>query len=280
MFVFFFFSFLPKHYRTKPFQYLTNILNNDDSGGLSSFLMKKRWCTMAGAYCQTNDLFTLLNFRMDLTDDGFRHLDEVIEAIFSYLKFLRQTGPNERLFREYQTIAANQFRFANEFRADFTVWDLVKNLRVYSPKDVLNGERLFFEYDPVAIQQAIDVLNTRTFNIMVTARQKYDENVQFDLKEEWMGTEYTERNMPEKWISLWNNAQPLEEFFLPAPNPFIADDFTIFYDKNHPVPKYPTKTFENDVGELWFRQDDKFLLPDAYCNFYFTTPLALSTTKK
>lgn len=228
----------------------------------------------------SNTMFCLFTLSIHLTDDGFQHIDEILEAVFSYLRLLKQAGPSETLFREIASIEENTFRFASERDAIDNVEDLVINLKHYPSKYLLTGDSLFFDYDPVAIQAATNALNTRTFNIMITSIHKYDDNVQYELNEKWFGTEYTERDMPEKWITLWNNAKPFEEFTLPAPNPFIADDFTIFYDKTAPVPKHPTKILENDVCELWFRQDDKFLLPNAFCNFYLMTPLVLSSVDK
>lgn len=83
--------------------------------------------------------------------------------------------------------------------------------------------------------------------------------------------------MPEKWISLWKNATPLPEFALPEPNPFIADDFTILHQEGRTIPMHPTKILDNNLCELWFRQDEKFLLPTACYNFYFMTPNAIET---
>lgn len=270
--------YLKQHYRTKPFECIAKVLECNTNGSLSSYLVNKRWCSSLSSYCRTKDSLSFFSIDVTLTNEGFQHLDDVMEATFAFLKFQKKCGPNEQLFREYQTIAANIFHFAVEKEREVT--ELASNLRHYSLKDVLTGDSLFFEYDAAAIERAIDALNTRTFNIIVAAQSKYDENIQFELKEQWFGTEYSEVDPPHKWSLAWENVQPYKEFSLPAPNPFIADDFTIFYDANHPVPTYPTKILENDVCELWFRQDDKFLLPEAHCNFYFTTPHAFSSTKK
>lgn len=250
-----------------------------------SYLRKKLWavelvCGIDASGFGSNTMFCLFTISIHLTDDGFPHIDEILDAVFSYLRLLKQVGPNEQLFREIASIEENTFRFANERDAIDNVEDLVINLKHYPSKHLLTGDSLYFDYDATAIQAAIDVLNTRTFNVMITSTHKYDDNVLYELKEKWFGTEYSERQMPEKWIALWNDAKPLDIFTLPAPNPFIADDFTIFYNKERPVPKYPTRILENDVCELWFRQDDKFLLPYAYCNFYFITPLVLSSVDK
>lgn len=272
-------------YKTKPYHYLSFILGYEGEGSVLSYLRKKLWAVelVAGIDASgfgSNSMFSLFTLSIHLTDDGFLHIDEVLDAVFAYLRLLKQVGPSEQLYREIATIEENTFRFASERDAIENVEDLVINLKHYPSKYLLTGDSLFFEYDAATIQAAIDALNTRNFNIMITSTHKYDENVQYELKEQWFGTEYTERKVPDKWISLWENAKPLDGFTLPAPNPFIADDFTIFYDKENPVPKYPTKIFENDVCELWFRQDDKFLLPYAHCYFYLTTPLVLASTEK
>lgn len=207
-------------------------------------------------------------------------MKKVLESIFSYIRFLAHIGPNERIFREIQTVENASFRFSVERDPIENAETIVENMKKYPPKHVLNGDCLYFEYDPNAIQEIIDYLNTPKFNITISSTRLYDNEVNYDLKEDWFGTEYCERDMPEKWIKQWENVKPYTDFFLPAPNPFIADDFTIFYDKNTILPKYPIKVLENDICELWHRQDDKFLLPHAYYNFYFISPSALSSTKK
>jgi len=61
---------------------------------------------------------------------------------------------------------------------------------------------------------------------------------------------------------------------LPAPNPFIPDDFTI---------KQPTEKFTSTVPillrsdnkmKLWFKQDTTFKLPRAVLNFEINSPVA------
>lgn len=157
---------------------------------------------------------------------------------------------------------------------------MLKILKLYPSKYILFGESFLFEYNPEAIQKIIDELNTRKFNIMITSTRRYNENVMYESTEPWFGTVYTEMDMPAKWISLWENVKPFTDFTLPEPNPFIPDDFTIFCNDGNIVPKYPIKILENDLCELWFRQDDKFLLPTACYNFHFMTPNAKSSIDK
>lgn len=86
--------------------------------------------------------------------------------------------------------------------------------------------------------------------------------------------------MPAKWLELWRDSKPFDEYKLREKNPFVPDDFTILYDNSKTVPKYPVKIYENDICELWHRQDDKFLLPKACVRLYFLSPFAVSTARK
>lgn len=274
-----------KNFKTKPDQYISYILGYEGEGSLMSYLRKKLWAVdlVAGtddSGLGSNSLLSLFSVVIHLTDDGFDHLDDVLSAFFSYVKLLQSEGPNEELFRQIQQIEATAFKFATERSALDNVEDLVIGLKQYPPKYVLNGDTLYFEYDPAAIQAFIVQLNTRRFNVMITSKRQYDKELTYDSVEPWFGTKFAERDMPAQWIQLWNDAKPLSEFTLPQSNPFIADDFTIFYNDGDVIAKYPTKILQNDVCELWYRPDDKFLLPTACYYFYFISPLPMASLKK
>lgn len=260
-------------------------MGNEGKGSLLSYLRKKLWAVDLGAGTESSGmgstkLLSMFTISASLTDDGFDHLDDVLEAIFSYLKLLQLAGPKESIFREIQNIEENAFRFSHERDALNNVEDLVISLKQYPPKYILTGDNLFFEYDADAIKQVIDEINSRKFNIMITSTRRYNDSVTYESTEPWFHTKYTEMDMPEKWVTLWRNAKPFAEFTLPEPNPFIADDFAILHKEGSVVPKYPTKILDNDLCELWFRCDDKFLLPTAVYNFYFMTPHAVSSIEK
>lgn len=272
-------------YKTKEYSFLSSIIGWEGRGSLLSYLRKKLWATGLSAGLDdtgagTNSLFSTFGIHITLTDDGVEHLDDVIDALFAYLRLLKHAGPNQKLYLENARIEENSFRFTKEQDAAENVQELIDSLRLYAPKDILTGDSLYFEYNRELILKAIDHLNTRRFNLMISSSHKYDVNILFEQVEEWFGTEFSEREMPEKWIRSWNSTQLYPDLTLPESNSYIAEDFTIFYDKSTPAPKYPAKIFESDVCELWFRQDDKFLLPHANFNFYFISPLSVNSIEK
>jgi secreted Zn-dependent insulinase-like peptidase len=85
--------------------------------------------------------------------------------------------------------------------------------------------------------------------------------------------------VPREWVSSWEAALPLDSFTLPEPNPFLTTDFNISEPENIDV-EYPEKIMKNKLGELWFKQDTKFLLPRAYIIFQLVSPIIFLSPEK
>lgn len=197
---------------------------------------------------------------------------KIIEKLFSYLRFLKEVGPNESIFRELQNIENTSFRFQTERNALDNVSDLVTNLKLFPPKHTLSGTCLYFDYDPDGINRIIEYLNNSVMNIMITTKEKFN-NHEFDQIEPWFGTEYCKIDYPSEWYEMWKNVKSCADFKIPSPNLFIATDFTILCDKSSVVPKYPEKIMDNQLCELWFKQDNRFLYPISHYYFYIMSPV-------
>lgn len=206
----------------------------------------------------------------------------MLDAIFGYLKYLEIVDPathGETLYKELQSIEATNYSFQRERSPLENVENLVSNLKHYPPKDLLTGPSLFFDYNFDAIQVFIEKMNRAKKNIMITTKTPY-EGREFDQKEEWFETEFCTFDTPAEWSDAWKNPKILNEFKLPEPNIFIPKDLSIVYKSGVTVSPHPEKILDNDVCELWFRQDDRFLLPISYYYFYFISPMSRSSIEK
>lgn len=184
------------------------------------------------------------------------------------------------LYSELQSIEANNYRFQRERSPLENVENLVLNLKNYPPKDLLTGPSLFFEYDFDAIQYFLEHMNRSKKNIMITTKSPYMGR-EFDQVEPWFGTQYCSFDIPSDWAEAWEKPKIMDDFKLPVPNVFIPKDLTILYNPDTmEVPPHPEKIMESDVCELWYRQDDRFLLPVAYYYFYFMSPMARGSVEK
>ncbi|XP_055626814.1 nardilysin-like isoform X2 [Toxorhynchites rutilus septentrionalis] len=272
-----------KDYKVKPVDVLSYHLGYEGKHSLTSYLRKRTLAldvqTGASFGYDRNSLYTLFSITVTMTDEGLEKVDEVLEAIFSEVRRLKEQGPVEWLFEELKEIEATSFRFRKEKVASDNVEELVVNMRHYPPKHIITGPELYFHYDAAEIQEVIDNLNQPNFNIMISSSKPYD-GIVFDRKEKWFGTEYATIDMPQKWKNLWENTTDIPELKLQEKNNYISTNFTILAtshdgSQTNEIPQFPEKVMDNEICELWYRLDSKFNLPSALMYFYLISPLPL-----
>ncbi|KAH8365582.1 hypothetical protein KR093_002263, partial [Drosophila rubida] len=267
------------YYRCKPDAFIAHLLGYEGVGSLCSYLRRRLWCmsVMSGVGSgsfDTNSIYSLFNICIHLTDDGFAHLDEVVAATFAWIRLINDCNTLDVPYGELQQIADNNFRFQIEMPSMDNVQSIVEGMRFLPPKDALTGNQLYFEYDHAALQMVRQHLSEFNFNIMISSHIRYEHH-DYDRREPWFGTYYTNIAIPEKWQEMWYNPVHHPELQLPQRNPFVTTDFTLQWlhaGKPH-LSRRPKALIRNDVCELWFRQDDTFLLPDGYINIYLITPI-------
>ncbi|GJQ75861.1 hypothetical protein Trydic_g17927 [Trypoxylus dichotomus] len=263
-------------YKSKPHQYVSWLIGHEGKGSLLSFLKKKVWALgiFSGndeSGSDHNSIYSLFTITIVLTKDGLKNLDEVIAAVYSYLRLLNEMGPQERIFKEIQLVEDTSFKFTEEEDPIDFVEELAECMQVYPSEYYLAGGELYFEYDPKAIEMVMSHLRVDKMNIMVlTSSLPHD--LDYDQLEPWFSINYAAKDVPDAWKEKWSNVSVYPDFALPSENPYLTNDFSILPD--HPyLSKYPEKVFKNDTLELWFKQDNKFKFPIGYYHFYFITPL-------
>lgn len=112
----------------------------------------------------------------------------MIEAVFSYISLLREAGPQERIFREIQTINEVKFRFSPEPTAGDNVETLSENMHRYPPRHFIAGSELFFDYDPAEISACLGLLTPESVNVMLLNKS---ETESYDQLEQWFNTPYS-----------------------------------------------------------------------------------------
>ncbi|XP_058053291.1 nardilysin-like isoform X2 [Anopheles bellator] len=271
-----------KDYHVKPVDYISYIMGFEGKNSLTSYLRKHSLAldveVGANYGFEKNSLYTLFGISITMTDYGFEKIEEILRAVYSFVRLMKAKGADERLFSELQELEATSFRYRKEKETSDNVEELVVNMRYYPPKDIITGSELYFRYDAAEIQSVIDEFNEGRFNLMISSTKPY-RNVTYDRTERWFGTEYTELEIPPEWQRLWETSQPIQEIQLQEKNHYISTNFSILADEDQTkleIPPYPEKIFENNVGELWFRQDSKFRLPLALMYFYIISPLPIN----
>nr|XP_037872311.1 nardilysin [Bombyx mori] len=237
---------LISEYESKPHQYISYLLGHEGKGSLLSYLKKKVWAL--GIYTGNSEsgidytsMYSLFSTQVVLTKDGLDHVDEVLEAIFSYINMLKKIGPSERIYNEIKTIEETSFRFEEESQPADYVETLAENMQFFPPEHYITGDRLYYKYDPKGITELLDCMTADRVNIMILSN-KHSKPIAYDSKEKWFGTEYRRQEIPEKWLERWLNAEPSPQFYLPEKNIYITTNFDLI------APAQPYLEAANELG--------------------------------
>ncbi|XP_028157648.1 nardilysin-like isoform X4 [Ostrinia furnacalis] len=222
---------LKSEYQSKPHQYISFLLGHEGKGSLLSYLRKKVWAL--GIYTGNSEsgidytsMYSLFSTQIVLTKNGLEHVDEVLEALFSYIHMLKHIGPSERIFNEIKTIEETGFRFDEESQPSDYVEMLAENMHHYPPEHYITGDRLYYKYDPKGITELLDCMRADNVNIMILSN-KHAAPVPYDSKEKWFSTQYLRKDVPKDWLHRWLSVEPYPSFHLPEENVYITTDFDL-----------------------------------------------------
>lgn len=221
-----------------------------------------------------NSLYTLFGIDILLTEKGFSNIEDVLRAIFSVLSMLKNTPieEHEKSYLELKKIRDTSFDYQEEKTSSENTEDYAVNMKYYDAPDIITGSDKFFQFDGNMVMELIEILNGGKFNLLILT----DKHNQYPKIEKWFGTEYDEIDFPENIRKIWKDRQLSSEFYIPLPNEFICSNFEIVYkpQENHESHHVilPEKIIDNQKIELWYKLDNKFLLPYGFINCYLETP--------
>lgn len=88
-------------------------------------------------------------------------------------------------------------------------------------------------------------------------------------------------DFPDAFTALWTNRKLKPEFSMPPPNKFICTDFDIISKDLDPAgePLHPSKVFDSNGCECFYKLDARFKLPHAYIAIYLVSPVTMSSVR-
>ncbi|XP_065349184.1 insulin-degrading enzyme-like [Cloeon dipterum] len=250
-----------QQYKSGPIQYLAYLLDHKSSGSLQYVLGVRVLMFNLKAYYDphaASQIFYLFDLIINLTEEGLKNVDHVIDFVFQYINLLRKESPrHKKIFNEYAKIRKLGFRFKGKETALKYVVNLVEDLLKYPIEDVLTAEYLLSEFNPKLLSELMDMLTPNNCRIFIFSKH-FEKNA--DQTEKWYGTKYKIEDIPTELIENWKNAEPVEELKLPEKNEFIPSNLDILPDDDSPPP-HPSIIHETPFVRVWHKKDDEFLLP-------------------
>ncbi|MFK7733539.1 MAG: insulinase family protein [Pseudomonadales bacterium] len=251
---------IDKHYKSKPSQYLGNIVGHEGKGSLLSLLKARGWAESlsAGAGLEHSGGATF-NVTIGLTESGLENQNAIVEALFSLLQKIRDDGLERWRYKEQKGLLETAFRFQEEGPVMSYTSRLASNLQRYPAKAVLRGDYLLTRYKPRLIENILDHLRPENALITIMAPAQPTTKVS-----RWYNTSYATRAIPKETLQEWQQPGSFEGLGLPTPNPFIATDFSM---RGGSDADKPEQIDSSENSELWWAKNTRFGTPKSQASF-------------
>lgn len=278
-------------HHVKPEAIVSHLIGHEGKGSVRSLLATKGWINDLRASIGT-DLSDLMLFEVsvDLTEDGFKHRDDVIEAIYSYISLLKDGagGIPPYIFKEVEQQARISFDFKEKSDPSDYASGLSADMQTFhNPAEYLSGPRLFKNAPGVTekeVQGFLSCLQPRNAQVFVIGRE-FDGKTQ--QTQQWYGTHFTRRTTSAQQLARWGSAKSSKypELALPVPNELIPTDFTLLggqgtvaeakrkakrmstVEKRKVLEQPPHRILKEEKGdrwEIWHKLDYSFQQPRVY----------------
>lgn len=258
-------------FRTKPGQLISHFIGHEGHGSLFSCLKQRGWVNelSAGSALHAQG-FELFKIHMALTHEGYQHYEDVVAAVFQFLRLLRSKPIETWMYEEVQRLSELRFAFKEKSSPAMYGSTLSNQMQQGLPPSwLLSGPYLLREFDAAQVQSTLECLSLDKCRITLAGRVP-PPGVTLDHTETWYGTEYTIRKLRPELLQQCDTLQGLS---LPQANSFIPSDLHVLGAPSDLRPTQRPQLLCHDAkARLWHKQDDRFFLPKANVALLLRTP--------
>ena len=251
-------------YRTKPHWILSYFINTKRKGSLLKKLKELGLATDVFASVQPFSFSSLFYVEFKPTREGLLAPEKIVSEFFSYLRFIKDNGYPEYIFKEQQRISEMGFKFREQNEGMVIVKDLARLMHYYPAKDAERFNSVILEYSKDDFNRMLNSLTLNNLKIMLCRDDTFGKK-----KDPYYGIEYN--------VEKFNADKPThriegkeKHFKYPEANRFIMDTPVIYDDDKHNV--LPYKLIDDEKGEAWFQQHSTLKLPMLYLNLLILSP--------
>jgi insulysin len=302
----------------KPDYFVSSLLGHEGAGSLLSYLKEKRWANALGA-SDNADLADFVTFEVtvELTPKGLNAIDDVCEAIFSYIQMMSNTPIPNYVFDENLQLDELEWRFTTKGQPSNYVQSIVTAMDKFPPSLYIAGPRRLAlqetsttlissdqprtafksnEQREIIKTACTDFIKRLTVdNSFLTVFSKSFEG-QTTQTEEWYGTAYNVKPVSMSALMKWKNPSsfplfyPRKNIFIPSESglkvnkkPKKVDQKALTFDeKIKPIPPPTIIRDDGDEGRwtVHFKEDDRFGKPKAFLIFQLLTDELYSSPTK
>jgi insulysin len=232
---------------------------------------------------------------VDLTEEGFKHRDEVVDVVFSYIHSLNTPTKDGKeingipgyVFNEVSTLSEIGFNFSEKSDPASSVSRLVADMQDFTnPVDYVTGPRLFEDKDPSSVQSYLQYLTPQDVRIKLISRDFIGKTTQ---EGKYYGSQYNRKSLSKQtkdWAkTLATGGQYASKLAVPLPNDLIPERFDLLgkppanaAEKVILTAAPPTKVRDDEKFTLWHKLDRSFSQPKVFAIVSLAVPSSLYNT--
>ncbi|OWR46486.1 putative metalloprotease, partial [Danaus plexippus plexippus] len=187
-----------KHYKSGPGHYLSHLLGHEGPGSLLAALKQRGWCnSLVGGTRIGARGFGFFGVQVDLTEEGVKHIDEIVELVFQYISMLRESGTQRWVWEEQRDLMALEFRFKDAQDPRTMAAGHVHLLQEFPMEDVLSAYYLMTDWRPDLVDEMLKMLTPENVRVGVVAKCFEKKCTQI---EPWYGTKYLQEDIEESLL--------------------------------------------------------------------------------
>ncbi|MCC5855935.1 MAG: insulinase family protein [Idiomarina sp.] len=263
-------------YLCKTTSFIAHLLGYEGQDSLCAALRRKGWIqNLSAGGGASGSNFKDFNINIQLTDLGRKHMHEVIQACFTYIRLIREQGLDEQLYLERQRMVGLAFLFPETLRPVDLASQLAINMLHYSPEHVVSGD---YRMDGLNLAFANQLLAHMTpANMRVTVIHP---EAKVERVSKWYQAHYSMRPISgdeqEFYLAPWS-AAPLK--ISPA-NPYIPDRKLALPLEHEPEQRvFPRHYNASAALDLWHLQDAQFRVPKGHLYLMLKMPFANASAR-
>ncbi len=259
------------HYRTKPLQYLSNLLGHEGKGSLLSYLKSQDWVESLSAGVELNNPEgASFSVSIRATEEGFNEWTEIVNAVLAYIDLVRESGIESWRYQELDEIAKVNFDFLQKNESsDYTVL-LSSSLQEYPAEELLTASYLMSDYDESLIKDFAARLTIDNLLVVLSSPEFESETIT-----EYFDTPYGISDLS-KEIGTFEKSLS-GSFSLPEKNPYVPETTDLkTTDQDMSIPQ----VLVNEAHFKFFYQNDlEFEAPRSSTYVSIRSPIAGKSAK-
>ena len=222
-----------KYWREKPLYFIANQIGYEGKGSLLSYLKAEGLADSVGAWIGIDQPEqSTFDIHIDLTLQGLEQKERVIEAVFSYIELIKQSGVQQSLFDEQALLAMTEFRFQQSSEPIHNVMRLSQMMVEYPEKELIRASYAFDQFDADLIY---DYLSYMTPDNLVLGL--YSQQVETDQLEPRYEIDYSIKTIDPNLLERWKSPKSISALNIKPLNPYIADQFDLLEETQRAIPE-------------------------------------------